>query len=59
MTPFGSLVAGSLADVVGVAVTLTLGGIACVTGAIYLARKRPQLREHIRPIYARLGILRQ
>ncbi|OGA10660.1 MAG: hypothetical protein A2W68_02140 [Betaproteobacteria bacterium RIFCSPLOWO2_02_64_14] len=57
MTPFGSLVAGSLADVVGVAVTLTLCGIACVAGAIYLARKRPQLREHIRPIYTRLGIL--
>lgn len=57
MTPFGSLVAGSLADVVGVSVTLTLGGIACVAGAIYLARKRPLLREHIRPIYARLGIL--
>jgi MFS family permease len=57
MTPFGSLLAGSLADMVGVSATLTLGGIACVGGAIYLARKRPQLREHIRPIYARLGIL--
>jgi MFS family permease len=57
MTPFGSLLAGSLADVVGVSVTLTLGGIACAAGAIYLARRRPQLRAHIRPIYARLGIV--
>jgi predicted MFS family arabinose efflux permease len=57
MTPFGSLAAGALADVIGVALTLTLGGLACVAGAIYLARKRQQLREHIRPIYTRLGIL--
>lgn len=57
MTPFGSLAAGALADVIGVALTLTLGGLACVAGAIYLARKRPELREHIRPIYTRLGIL--
>ena len=57
MAPFGSLAAGALADVIGVALTLALGGLACVTGAIYLARKRPQLREHIRPIYTRLGIL--
>jgi len=57
MAPFGSLLAGALADAVGVAATLTVGGIACVAGAIHLARKRPQLRAHIRPIYARLGIL--
>jgi MFS family permease len=57
MTPFGSLAAGALADVIGVALTLTLGGLACVAGAIYLARMRPRLREHIRPIYTRLGIL--
>jgi hypothetical protein len=56
MTPFGSLHAGALADVAGVALTLTLGGIACIAGAIYLARRRPQLRAHIHPIYARLGI---
>ena len=30
---------------------------ACAMGAIYLARKRALLREHIRPIYTRLGIL--
>jgi MFS family permease len=57
MTPFGSLAAGALADVIGVALTLTLGGLACVAGAIYLARMRPRLREHMRPIYTRLGIL--
>jgi predicted MFS family arabinose efflux permease len=57
MTPFGSLLAGALADVVGVSLTLALGGIACVAGAVYLARMRPRLREHMLPIYSRLGIL--
>ena len=57
ITPFGSLAAGALADVIGVALTLTLGGLACVAGAIYLARKRTLLRQHIRPIYTRLGIV--
>jgi MFS family permease len=57
MTPFGSLIGGALADALGVSATLGLGGVACVLGAIYLARKRPQLREQIRPIYSRLGIL--
>ena len=56
MAPFGSLLAGALADAVGVSITLAVGGIACVAGAIYLARMRPLLREHIRPIYSRLGI---
>ena len=57
MTPFGSLAAGWLADLVGVAYTITLGGACCAAGALYLAYKRPQIREHIRPIYARLGII--
>ncbi|MGQ0751503.1 MAG: MFS transporter [Betaproteobacteria bacterium] len=56
VSPFGSLAAGALADAIGVSATLTLSGIGCACGALYLARKRPQIREHITPIYARLGI---
>lgn len=57
IAPFGSLVAGVAADVVGVAATITLGGVLCVAGALYLARQRPRIREHMRPIYSRLGII--
>lgn len=57
IAPFGSLVAGALAEVIGVAYTLFIGGAACAGGALYLACKRPQIRAHIRPIYVRLGII--
>jgi MFS family permease len=56
MAPFGSLAAGALADVIGVAYTLCIGGAACAACALYIAYKRPQIREHIRLIYTRLGI---
>lgn len=56
MAPFGSLAAGALADVIGVANTLFLGGAACAACALFIAGRRQQIREHIRPIYARLGI---
>ena len=39
MAPFGSLLAGSLAGMMGVANTLMLGGICCVMGATVYARK--------------------
>lgn len=57
IAPFGSLAAGAVADVIGVAATLTVGGLCCAAGALYLAHKRPQIRAHIRPVYSRLGIL--
>jgi MFS family permease len=57
IAPFGSLAAGAAADAVGVAVTITVGGAFCVAGALYLARQRARIREHIRPIYRRLGIV--
>lgn len=57
IAPFGSLAAGAAADAVGVAVIITVGGVSCIAGALYLARQRPRIRKHIRPIYQRLGII--
>ncbi|MBI4194336.1 MAG: MFS transporter, partial [Betaproteobacteria bacterium] len=59
VAPFGALLAGTTADVIGAAATVTLGGVCCAAGALHLAHKRPQIGEHIRPIYARLGITRE
>ena len=58
MSPLGSLAAGAMADAVGAEATLLAGGVCCVLGTLILARQMPRLREHIRPIYARLGIVR-
>jgi len=54
---YASLAAGALAGLIGD--TLFIGGAVCAAGALYLAYKRPQIRAHIRPIYTRLGIIRE
>ncbi|MBL0349047.1 MAG: MFS transporter [Elusimicrobia bacterium] len=57
--PLGSLLAGGLADRVGAPWTLRLGGLGCVLGALWFFRQLPDLRRAIRPIYLKLGILRE
>ncbi len=56
-SPFGSLLAGSLAPVIGAPGTVLLCGIGCVAGAVWFWFEIPKLRPVIRPIYQRLGIL--
>ena len=55
--PFGSLLAGSVADRIGAPHTLLFGGIGCVLGALWFATSLPALRRDVRPIYTRIGIL--
>ncbi|MBV9960532.1 MAG: MFS transporter [Acidobacteria bacterium] len=55
--PFGSLLAGSLADRIGAPHTLIFGGLGCVLGALWFATTLPSLRRDVRPIYVRIGIL--
>jgi MFS family permease len=55
--PFGSLLAGWLAVRVGpAAVVLGSGVVVLLVGAAF-ATQLPWLRQHARPVYARLGIL--
>jgi MFS family permease len=56
-TPFGSLLAGTLADRIGAPRTLLLGGAGCIAAALWFAWLLPGLRENVRPIYIRMGIL--
>jgi MFS family permease len=56
-SPFGSLIAGSLAPVIGATGTVLLCGIGCVAGAVWFWFQLPKLRPIIRPIYRSLGIL--
>jgi len=57
MTPFGSLLAGFVAHRIGASRTLIACSVCCMLGALWFARKLPAIREKIRPIYVRLGIL--
>jgi len=59
MYPVGSLAAGALASWIGAAHTLALGGASCVVCALWLWPRLPRLRQQIRPIYVRLGLLNE
>jgi MFS family permease len=57
--PFGSLLAGHLAAIVGAPLTILISGVCCMAGAVWFARNLPALRAAIRPIYMRMGIIPQ
>jgi MFS family permease len=57
--PFGSLLAGFLASKIGAPETLLIGGLLCVLGAAVFASRLPNIKEMIRPIYVKLGIIPQ
>ena len=56
MSPLGAVAAGMIAEYAGVGPTLTAGGLCCALAGLYLAYRRPHLRAHMAPIYARLGL---
>ncbi len=57
MAPLGSLIGGSLADLVGAPYTLAFGGASCLLGSFIFSKKLPAIRKMARPIYIRKGIL--
>jgi MFS family permease len=57
MAPFGSLLAGALANRIGAPVTLLISGALCTVGAIWFATRLKGLRQFVRPIYVKLGII--
>jgi MFS family permease len=57
MVPFGSLLAGYLAARIGAPRTMMVNGAVCLIGCLWFARRLPEIRRIVRPIYARLGIL--
>jgi MFS family permease len=57
MAPIGSLLAGALADHIGPAHTLFMGGVGCLFAALLFAYRRVAMRKLIHPIYIKLGII--
>jgi MFS family permease len=55
--PLGSLLAGVLADRLGESATIVLGGVVCLLGSAWFARRLPRMRELMRPVYVRQGIM--
>jgi MFS family permease len=45
MAPFGALLAGSLAEVLGAPYTVALGGAVCILGSLLFALRLPKMRD--------------
>ena len=57
MAPFGSLLAGSMAQWMGAPRTVMVTGSCCILGGLWFWTQLPAIRKEMRPIYERLGIL--
>lgn len=55
--PFGSLLAGWLANVLGVSNTFLATGAICILGALIFINKLPELKRAVHPIYVKSGII--
>ncbi len=59
MAPFGSLLAGASAHIIGAPRTVIVSGAACILGAVWFWTRLTAIRTEMRPIYERLGIVPQ
>ncbi len=57
MAPLGSMLAGTVAEYIGVSYTLAICGLLCGLSIIPFALHLKRLRAMVEPIYKRLGIL--
>ncbi len=57
VAPFGSLLAGAAAGIIGAPLTLIIGGGFCLGGSLYFFKSLPEMRKLIRPIYKKMGII--
>ena len=55
--PFGSLIAGAIANAIGAPLTVMISGSLCIVLGLWFATELPEIRKAVRPIYAELGIL--
>ena len=56
MAPFGAFFGGALAHRVGAPITVAVGGVACVLGAIWFGRALPELRIEARRLIIAQGM---
>ncbi len=56
MAPFGAFFGGALAHRIGAPITVAVGGVACVIGAIWFGRALPELRIEARRLIVAQGM---
>ena len=56
MAPFGALFGGALAQRAGAPITVAVGGVACMMGAIWFTRQLPELRIEARRLIIAQGL---
>jgi MFS family permease len=57
LAPFGSLLFGGLADVIGAPYTLLIGGACVLTGGVIFARKFSSVKDMVHRAYVKKGLL--
>jgi MFS family permease len=55
--PFGSLLAGTVAQRIGAPHTVILSGVCCLAGSLWFSTELPKVRAILRPIYQDMGLL--
>jgi MFS family permease len=55
--PFGSLLAGVMANRIGAPHTVIVTGAFCIAGSLWFAIERPKLTAIMQPIYQKMGLL--
>ncbi|MGA2298898.1 MAG: MFS transporter, partial [FCB group bacterium] len=55
--PFGNLLSGSLAGIIGVPYTVLIGGVCCILGAVYFGMKLPVITKYSRPVFIEKKII--
>jgi len=55
--PFGNLISGMLASIIGETYTVLISGVSSLAAAIYFMRRLPEIRKLARPIYAKKNII--
>jgi MFS family permease len=56
MAPFGALLGGALAHRIGAPITIAIGGVACITGAMWFGRLLPAMRVEARRLIVAQGM---
>ncbi|OGR06516.1 MAG: MFS transporter [Deltaproteobacteria bacterium RIFOXYD12_FULL_50_9] len=59
VAPFGSFGVGTMAGLIGPRDTLLIGAAGCLVGAAIFTRQLPNIREKVRPIYVKMGIIKE